>query len=53
MGDRVEADDSAVALDPDKQSGPRCVEVPFFVALGSEEHAWQCLERTCGVTVAF
>jgi hypothetical protein len=30
-----------------KNSGPRCVEVPFFVALGNGEHAWQCLERTC------
>jgi hypothetical protein len=53
MGDRVEADISAVACDPDKQSGPRCIEVPFFVALGNGEHAWQCLERTCSVTVAF
>ena len=44
---------SSVASDPDVQSGPRCVEVPFFVAPGNGEHAWQCLERTCGVTVAF
>ncbi|MGB9245487.1 MAG: hypothetical protein WCC03_19220, partial [Candidatus Acidiferrales bacterium] len=32
--DRVEADISAVASDPDKQSGPRCIEAPFFVAPG-------------------
>jgi hypothetical protein len=44
---------STVVCDPDKQSGPRCIEVPFFVALGNGEHGWQCLERTCGVTVAF
>ena len=50
-GDRVEADDYAVARDPDKQPGPRCLEAPFFVALGNGEHAWQCLERTCSVTV--
>jgi hypothetical protein len=42
-----------VAFDPDKQSGPRCIEVLFFVALGNGEHVWQCLELTCGVTVAF
>ena len=42
-----------MACDPDKQSGPRRVEVPFFVAPGNREHAWQCLVRTCGVTVAF
>jgi hypothetical protein len=42
-----------VAYDPDKQSGPRCIEVLFFVALGNGEHAWQCLDPTCGVTVAF
>src|SRR5271165_6545499 len=52
-GDRAEADKTAVADDPDWESGPRCIEVPFFVALGNGEHAWQCLERTCGVTVAF
>src|SRR4051812_48259879 len=51
-GDRVEAGKSAVACDPDKQSGPRCAEVPFFVAPGTREHAWQCLERTCGATIA-
>ncbi len=51
MDDRVEADISAVASDPDKQSGPRCIEVPFFVAPGNGEHAWQCLDRTCGVAV--
>ena len=45
--------DSAVVRDPDKQSGPRCVEVPFFVALGNGELAWQCLVRTRSVTVAF
>jgi hypothetical protein len=42
-----------VACDPDKQSGPRCIEVPFFVAPRNGEHAWQCLDYTCGVTVAF
>ena len=26
-----------MARDPDKQSGPRCVEVPFLVALGNGE----------------
>ena len=31
--------DSAVVRDPDKQSGPRCIEVPFFVALRNGEHA--------------
>src|SRR3954447_22832105 len=36
-GDRVEAGKSAVACDPDKQSGPRCAEVPFFVAPGTRE----------------
>jgi hypothetical protein len=30
-----------VARDPDKQSGPFGVEVPFFVALGNGEYAWQ------------
>ena len=39
MGDRAEADKSAVVRNPDKQSGLGCVEVPFFVALGNEEHA--------------
>ena len=42
-----------MACDPDKQSGRRCIEVPFFVAPGNGEHAWQCLDYTCGVTVAF
>jgi hypothetical protein len=51
-GDRVEAGNSAVASDPEKQSGPRCVEVSFFVAPGNREHAWQCLDCTCSVTVA-
>jgi len=51
-GDRVEADYLLVAGDPDVQSGPRRVEVPRFVASGNGEHVWQCLERTCGVTVA-
>jgi hypothetical protein len=53
IGDRVEADAFWVAFDPDKQSGPRCIEVLFFVAPGNGEHVWQCLELTCGVTVAF
>src|SRR3954469_16416748 len=53
IGDRVEAGTFWVAFDPDKQSGPRCIEVPFFVAPGNGEHVWQCLELTCGVTVAF
>jgi hypothetical protein len=53
IGDRVEAEAFWVAYDPDKQSGPRCIEVLFFVALGNGEHAWQCLDPTCGVTVAF
>jgi hypothetical protein len=48
-----EADITAVACDPDWQPGPRCIEAPFFVAPGNGEHAWQCLERTCSVTVAF
>ncbi len=39
MGDRAEADETAVACDPEWQSGPRCIEVPFFVALGNGEHA--------------
>jgi hypothetical protein len=39
LGDRAEADKSAMVRNPDKQSSPRCVEVPFFVALGNEEHA--------------
>ena len=34
-GDRVQADITAVACDPDWQSGPRCIEVSFFVALGN------------------
>lgn len=29
MGDRAEADKSAVVRNPDKQSSPRFVEVPF------------------------
>ena len=53
IGDRVEADAFWVAFDPDKQSGPRCIKVLFFVAPGNGEHVWQCLELTCGVTVAF
>src|SRR3954452_2864979 len=53
IGDRVEADAFWVAFDPDKQSGPRCIEVLFFVAPGNGEHVWQCLDPTCGVTVAF
>ena len=42
-----------MADDPDWESGPRCTEVSFFVAPGNGEHAWQCLDCTCGVTVAF
>jgi hypothetical protein len=53
IGDRVEADQFWVACDPDKRSGPRCMEVLFFVAPGNGEQVWQCLELTCGVTVAF
>ena len=53
IGDRVEAGTFWVAFDPDKQSGPRCIEVLFFVAPGNGEHVWQCLELTCGVAVAF
>jgi len=53
IGNRVEAGESWVAFDPDKQSGPRCIEVLFFAAPGNGEHVWQCLELTCGVTVAF
>ena len=34
IGDRVEAEAFWVAFDPDKQSGPRCIEVLFFVAPG-------------------
>jgi hypothetical protein len=52
-GDRVEAGKSAVADDPEWQSGPRCVEVPFFVAPGNREHAQQCLNCTCSVTIAW
>jgi hypothetical protein len=51
-GDRVRLT-SLRWSNPDKQSGPRCIEAPFFVALGNGEHAWRCLERTCSVTVAF
>ena len=51
-GDRVEADYLLAVSDPDVQSGPRRVEVPRFVASGNGEHVWQCLEHTCGVTVA-
>ena len=53
ISDRVEAGSFWVACEPDKQSGPRCIEVLFFVAPGHGEHLWQCLELTCGVTVAF
>jgi hypothetical protein len=42
----------AVVCDPDKQSGPRCIEVPPFVAPGNGQHAWQCLHRTCGAAFA-
>src|SRR3954464_1771512 len=35
IGDRVEADAFWVAFDPDKQSGPRCIEGLFFVAPGN------------------
>jgi hypothetical protein len=44
---------SPARFNPEKQSDPRCVEAPFFVALGNGEHEWQCLERTYSVTVAF
>ena len=37
-GDRAEADKTAVARNPDRESGPRCIEAPFFVALLNEEH---------------
>jgi hypothetical protein len=37
IGDRVEADAFWVAFDPDKQSGPRCIKVLFFVAPGNGE----------------
>ena len=53
IGDRVEAGSFWVAFDPDKQSGPRCIEVLFFVAPEDGEHLWQCLDPTCGVTVTF
>src|SRR3982751_5175531 len=43
IGDRVEADAFWVAFDPVKQSGPRRIEVLFFVAPGNGEHVWQCL----------
>ena len=36
-GDSVEADNTAVARDPEWQSGPRCIEVSFFVAPGNGE----------------
>src|SRR5689334_14533697 len=52
-GDRREAGSSAVVSDPDPQSGPRCLEVPLFVAPGKPgEHAWQYLARTRGAAVA-
>jgi len=38
-GDRARLIKTAVARNPDWESGPRCIEVPFFVALGNEEHA--------------
>ena len=38
-GDRAEADKTAVARNPDWESGPRCIEVLFFVAPGNGEHA--------------
>src|ERR1044071_5636592 len=53
IGDCGAAEAFWVAFDPGKQSGPRCMEVLFFVAPGNGEHLWQCLELTCGVTVAF
>jgi hypothetical protein len=37
--DRVEAGSFWVAFDPDKQSGPRCIEVLFFVAPENGEGA--------------
>lgn len=53
IGDCAETEAFWVAFDPAKQSGPRCIEVLFFVAPGNGEHVWQCLELTCGVMVAF
>ncbi len=53
QGDRGEADISAVACDPDKQSGPRCIEVPFFVAPGNGEHAWRLCQSNGGVVCAW
>ena len=50
-GDRVEAEPFSVATDPVTESGPRCAEVPFFVAPGNREHVWQYLNCTCSVTV--
>ena len=43
---------SLVASDPISSPDPRCVEVPFLVALGNREHAWQCLDCACSVTIA-
>src|SRR3954454_23927368 len=51
-GDRVEAGKSAVACDPDKQSGPRCAGGTVLCRPGNREHAWQCLDRICGATIA-
>ena len=53
QGRSCEADITPVADDPDWESGPRRIEVSFFVAPGNGEHAWQCLDCTCGATVAF
>jgi hypothetical protein len=39
MGDRARLIKTAVARNPDWESGPRCIEVPFFVAPGNGEHA--------------
>ena len=52
-GRSCEADITPVAYDPDWESGPRRIEVSFFVAPGNGEHAWQCLDYTCGDPVAF
>src|SRR5208283_706482 len=40
-GDRAKADKTVVARNPDWESGPRCIEVPFFVALAGSTHGSQ------------
>ena len=44
-GRSCQADITAVACDPDWQSGPRCIEVPFFVALRNEVARIAALQR--------